>query len=116
MVEGAFHLKTIVAIIVWNRFDNVKRWIRCWEQCDKAGAELVIVHNLEQDNLRYETLCSERGIRLVSRINIGFDIGAFQDICKERLVGFPDDWDNLIWITDDTIPMRKDFVPIYPKS
>lgn len=102
--------KTIVAIIVWNRFENLKRWISCWGQCDKNNAELVVVHNLESDNEKYYQLCKDNGVTYIPRENKGFDIGAFQDVCKERLKGFPNHWDNLIWITDDCIPMQKDFV------
>lgn len=105
--------KTIVAIIVWNRFDNLKRWINCWNQCNKMDAELVVVHNLEQNNDKYAELCRENGITYVPRVNKGFDIGAFQDVCKEKLADFPNNWDNLIWITDDCIPMSKDFVKPY---
>jgi lipopolysaccharide biosynthesis glycosyltransferase len=105
--------KTIVAIIVWNRFENLKIWLNCWNQCDKAGGELVVVHNLEQDNERYSKLCADYNVKYVPRENKGFDIGAFQDVCKERLKGFPNKWENLIWITDDCIPMAKDFVGQY---
>jgi hypothetical protein len=79
------------------------------------GAELVVVHNLETDNDRYLKLCKENNVIYVPRKNEGFDIGAFQDVCKERLAGFPNDWNNLIWVTDDCIPMSKDFVGQYLK-
>lgn len=102
--------RTIIAIIVWNRFENLKRWIDCWNRCDKMGAELVVVHNLEADNERYAQLCRDNGVTYVPRENKGFDIGAFQDVCRERLPDFPNAWKNLIWITDDCIPMSKDFV------
>lgn len=105
--------KTVVAVIVWNRFENLRLWVNCWNQCNKAGAELVIVHNQEGDNDRYSQLCKDNGIRYVPRENKGFDLGAFQDICKERLANFPNEWENLIWITDDCIPMAKDFVGQY---
>jgi lipopolysaccharide biosynthesis glycosyltransferase len=102
--------KTIVVIIVWNRFENLKRWINCWNQCDKLWAELIVVHNQESDNHKYLKLCVDNGVKYVARENVGFDLGAFQDVCKERLTDFPNDWDNLIWITDDCIPMSKNFV------
>lgn len=108
-VEG----KTIVVIIVWNRFENLRLWINCWNQCEKAGAEMVIVHNLEKENDRYAQLCADNGIKYVPRNNIGFDLGAFQDVCGERLAGFPNNWDRMIWITDDCIPMSKTFVKDY---
>lgn len=106
-------IKTLIVIIVWNRFENLKLWINCWNQCIKTGAELVVIHNLESDNDRYSQLCKDNGIRYIPRENKGFDIGAFQDVCKERLPGFPNMWSNLIWITDDCIPMQKDFVQQY---
>lgn len=102
--------KTLVAIIVWNRFENLRLWINAWKQCIKTDSELVVVHNLETDNNKYSKLCSDNEIIYIPRENKGFDIGAFQDVCKERLKGFPNEWDNLIWITDDCIPMQKDFV------
>lgn len=105
--------KTLVVIIVWNRFENLRLWVNCWNQCDKAGAELVVIHNQESNNDRYFQLCKDNGIRYVPRENKGFDLGAFQDVCKERLQGFPNDWQNLIWVTDDCIPMQKDFVQQY---
>lgn len=105
--------KTIIVILVWNRFENLKLWVNCWNQCFQMNAELVVVHNLETDNKKYSKLCKDNGILYVPRKNKGFDIGAFQDVCKERLSGFPNKWDNLIWITDDCIPMSKNFVEQY---
>lgn len=105
--------KTLVVIIVWNRFENLKRWVDCWNQCEKEGAEMIVIHNQESDNHKYWKLCNDNAIVYVSRENAGFDIGAFQDVCKERLPNFPNDWDNLIWITDDCIPMSKNFVGQY---
>lgn len=102
--------KTIVAVIVWSRFENLKRWVNCWSQCNKVNAELVVIHNLEVNNEKYARLCKENNIKYIPRLNKGFDIGAFQDVCKERLGGFDNNWDNLIWVTDDCIPMSKDFV------
>lgn len=106
-------MKTIIAIIIWNRYDNLRRWLHCWDKCDKAGAELIVIHNLERNNARYDALCAKHGVKIINRPNVGFDLGAFQDVCKERLAGFPNDWQNLIWITDDTIPMRQDWVKLY---
>lgn len=102
--------KTLVVVIVWSRFENLRLWVNCWNQCEKSGAELVVIHNLEKDNDKYLQLCKENGIAYVPRENKGFDLGAFQDVCKERLNGFPNNWDKLIWVTDDCIPMSKNFV------
>lgn len=105
--------KTVVAVIIWNRFNNLELWLNAWNKCNKAGAELIIVHNLETNNEKYAQLCKENNIKYIPRVNKGFDIGAFQDVCSERLNGFPNDWDNLLWVTDDCIPMSKNFVEEY---
>lgn len=108
--------KTILTVIIWNRFENLERWINCWKQCDTMDVELIILHNLEKDNEKYRKLCQENNIKYIPRENKGFDIGAFQDVCMERLEGFPNNWDNLIWFTDDCIPMSKDFLKFYLDS
>lgn len=100
--------KIIVAIVVYNRFENIKRWVHCWQQCEKYGAELIIIHTGIGDDIK--NICAENNIKYVRRANQGFDIGCFQDICKERLKGFPNDWDYLLWIADDVMPMSKDFI------
>lgn len=109
--------KIIVAVIVYDRFDNIREWIRCWYMCDTSGAELVIIHNYENEIARdaYVEYCNRMGVRYIPRPNVGFDIGAFQDVCMERLEGFSNDWDYLLWCTDDCIPMRKDFIHQYVK-
>lgn len=104
--------KTIVAIIVYNRFDNLKLWLNCWDQCDQTDAELVVIHNSDSpsDIPKYVSLCNEHyGVNYFARKNTGLDIGAFKDFCNGTYY-LKSDYDNLIWITDDTIPMSKDFV------
>jgi hypothetical protein len=105
-------MKIIVAVIVYDRLSHISEWIRVWKQCNKQGAELIIVHNYKTHAQSDECkqMCEEGGVKYVKRINIGMDIGAFQDICKERLNGFPNDWDLLFWVTDDVTPMSKKFL------
>lgn len=105
-------MKTIAAIIVYNRFDNLKLWLNCWDQCDQTDAELVVIHNYDRPEhaLKYIQECAKYdNVRYTGRRNIGLDIGAFRDAVSRKL-GIYLDYDNLIWITDDTIPMSKDFV------
>ena len=53
------------------------------------------------------------GITYIRRPNIGFDIGSLQDVCNERLDGFPNDWQKMLWCTDDTLPMQPDFLDVF---
>lgn len=98
----------IIVIAVYNRVDNIKQWLHCWKQCEQ-DATFVIIHNVDNPepplwDIPYIT----KEIVYIQRPNIGYDIGAFQDVCMNRLPGFPE-WDNLLWCTDDTLPMQKDF-------
>lgn len=90
--------------MVYNRFHNIDRWIQCWNQSEGEG-ELVVIDNSQSKKIK--DLCKD--VTYISRKNVGFDIGAFQDVCKNRLEGFPD-YDYLLWCTDDTLPMNKSFL------
>lgn len=109
--------KTIVAIIVYSRFENIERWIKCWHKCDQTDAELVVIQNTDErvrpDQIR--AYCEANEIKYFERENIGMDIGAFKDVCQGKIKDFPD-FDNLLWITDDCIPMSKDFVSLFTHS
>lgn len=104
-----------VVVVVYNRFENIKNWLECWQKCDQMGAELVVIHNYDNvgDTKKYRDLCLQHQVTYVPRQNKGFDIGAFQDVCAERLYGFENNWSMLFWITDDTIIMRKDFLSVF---
>lgn len=107
-------MNIVVAVIVYDRFNNLKEWIRCWAMCETDNAELVIIHNYPNEIEResFSEYCQNLGIKYIPRINVGFDIGAFQDVCRNRLEGFPD-YEYLIWCCDDALPMRKDFIKQY---
>ncbi len=73
---------------------------------------MVVIHNYanEADKESYASYLASQGIRHVLRPNKGMDIGALQDVFMERLEGFDNDWDYLLWCTDDCLPMDKNFV------
>lgn len=99
----------IVVLIVYDRFENIKQWINVWKECEQKR-ELIIIHNYDGSD-KIKELCD--GVKYIRRENKGLDIGAFKDVCKEQLAGFNNDWDKMLWITDDTFPMRKDFITPY---
>lgn len=108
--------KTVIGVVIHNRSDNLIEWLRCFKLFFD-NIDLFIIHNYERDSdiSIYRELCIQAGAYYIQRKNIGYDIGAFQDVCKERLFGFPNDWKYLIWATDDTIPMNKNLVSLYEK-
>lgn len=92
----------LIIICIHDREQNLKHWLHCWKQC-KQFDQLVIIHS---DNGRtYEV---PEGVIYIKRPNIGYDIGKFQDICRNRMPGIPE-WEKLLWISDDCMPMIKDF-------
>lgn len=105
LVPGALP-KVVVAVVVYDRPENMKRWVHCWDQCETQGAELVFIHN---DNHEDYTGYSG-GHRYIKRQNIGYDIGALQDVCARKISL---EYDYLLWCTDDTVPMSKDFIAQY---
>lgn len=107
-------MKIAVVVVVYNRFNNLQHWIDCWKICDQENAQLVVIHNNDRETGRYQELVENSGAIYISRPNVGFDIGAFQDVCQNRLKGFPE-WDRLLWATDDTFPMTTDFVEKFNK-
>ena len=99
---------THLVIVVYNRYDNLKHWLECWSQCDQTDTQLVVIHNTDKEDWQYQHLCEVYNVTYIQRPNVGYDIGAFQDVCRGRLQ-FPD-WQRLLWVTDDTFPMSKTFI------
>lgn len=109
-------MKTLVCIIVYNRFDNLKRWLECWKKCDQTDTELVVIHNRDESiqSKDFFEACMIHHVRYIPRPNKGMDIGSMKDFIDEKIdklsTYVPPTYDYLLWITDDTIPMSRDFV------
>lgn len=106
-------MKLLLCIVVHNRYENIERWLHIWQQCQQHGAELIVIHNYYGDNKelkKFNLLCQKYKIKYIPRIGLGYDIGALQDIFRNRLTGFPNDWTHLLWCTDDVFPMSRDFL------
>ena len=100
---------TIVTIIVYDRFDNLERWVNCMKG---SPYQLVVIHNDNGESRKFAKYCRENNVMYFRRDNIGFDIGSFQDVCSNKIEGFPD-WTNMLWCADDTICVKKDFVELF---
>ena len=102
-----------IALVVYDRYHNLERWLHCWNLCEHHDFKLVIIHNTDSEQPRYRSLCEYYGVQYIQRQNVGYDTAPFQDICLERLEGFDNDWDKLMWATDDWFPMAKNFIKQY---
>jgi len=97
-----------LVINVHDRLENIKLWINAWDQSEQLDYELVIIQNHHEPQPEFKDVC--KGVKYIRRVGVGYDIGSFQDICKERLEGFDNDWQKLLFVCDDWIPMRKTFL------
>jgi hypothetical protein len=105
--------KNFVCLTVYDRYENLERWLHCWNKSVHHDFELVVIHNTDSEQQQYKSLCEYHKVKYIQRHNVGFDIGAFQDVCLERLNGFDNNWDKLLWIVDDWFPMDKNFIKQY---
>lgn len=102
-------MKIVVCVCVYNRYQNLERWLSIWPQCDNKNAELIIIHTGDEV-YKFKNICEKTRIKYIHRENIGMDIGCFQDVVRERLAGLDNNWDYILWCTDDVFPMTKDFI------
>lgn len=107
------NLKNYICVVVYDRYQNLERWLHCWNLCNHHDFELVIIHNTDFEQPAYKDICDYYGVRYIQRVNLGFDTAPFQDICLERLEGFDNNWNKLMWATDDWFPMHKNFIKDY---
>jgi GT2 family glycosyltransferase len=102
--------RVLVAMLTYNSTLLAGRWLKAWENAEKYGSRLLVVHNSESTagppNADTAAILSYKPDIYIARQNIGLDIGAFQSVLQSDLGR----WDILIWCTDDAIPMRRDFL------
>lgn len=94
--------KNIIIICIHDREQNLRQWLHVWAQC-KQDCQLVVIHSDSGKSFEVPD-----GVIYLKRPNIGYDIGKFQQVCNGTMPGLPE-WDNLLWCSDDCMPMVKDF-------
>ncbi len=103
--------KTLVGLVVYDRIANAERWLAAWHRSAHGPARLAVVHNRDRaDPVATRAITAGRPDAYVPRENVGFDIGAFQDVVTGRFAGALPDWEYLLWCTDDFVPVRPDFL------
>jgi hypothetical protein len=106
------NMKVLVCVCVYKRFNTIANWLRAWHNSNHYGAKIGVVHSLCHDKnhpLGAQTRLIKNGRPdyYLPRENVGQDIRALYDMLTEKRV---EDWDALVWFTDDCIPMRKDWL------
>jgi hypothetical protein len=104
-------MKVLVAISIYDRKENLEKWLHAWKYCKIMDSELLIVHNDNGEDWSEE--CKKAGVQYIKRPNIGFETGIIQDIFLNKLAINNNWWEVLIFVTDDTLPMSNNFIPQY---
>jgi hypothetical protein len=102
----------LVCVVTHNRKELVGRWLRAWNNAERFGAKIVVLHACDG-----EIPDSDEMNNILSYgpdFYIPFNNGELRDMLALHLVlrdvaGLPE-WDQLFWFTDDLMPMRKDFL------
>jgi hypothetical protein len=103
-------MNVLVGVIVYNRTYTINQWLRAWNNADKRGARLIVVHNYDGDapsELATTNITKHSPDIYYARPNVGQDIGALYDVIHARKY---DPWDVLCWFVDDNLPMQQDFL------
>lgn len=108
-------MKTSIVVVYHNRTKNLDYWLSIWSRVKSPDVTLTIIHNFEIAVSAVRDQVEAAGAKFISRWDVGYDIGAFQDVCRKRLKGFDYNYDFLLWFTDDCFPMRADFVDSFTR-
>ena len=102
--------KIVIAVVVYDRIGNFIKWLKLAKILKSFYAvldlEIRIIQNVNrlEDSTNFRNIAANFPVSFEVRYNRGLDIGVFQDVCNERLEGFGNDFDYLIWFTDDCFP------------
>lgn len=107
-------MKTALTVIIYDRDVNLKTWCHAWNlsRAKYPDVEFRVICNNPAKYTEYEKQVKAVGGVFIPRLNQGYDIGALQDIARNRLKGF-NDYDFLLWCVDDLLPIRPDFIDAF---
>lgn len=111
-ISSSDPLERLVCVVTHDRKELVARWLRAWNNADKCGAKICVLHACDSeapDEGQMDNILAYR-----PDFYIPFRNGPLRDMMALHLVlrdaaGLPD-WRQLFWFTDDLMPMRSDFL------
>jgi hypothetical protein len=111
-------IESLVCVVTYNRKDCVGRWLRAWNNANKFGAKIAVLHahdGEQPDAEEKENILSHSPDFYVPFKNTELkDLQALMLVIRKQ-VHIPD-WDYLFWFTDDMLPMRKSFLEPFVKK
>ena len=107
--------KIVIAVVVFDRIGNFIKWCKLaklFKSQFPNSLEIRIVHNCNDLAIseKWKSIAEKFPVTYIRRNNVGLDIGVFQDVCKNSLQGFEDNYNYLLWFTDDCFPTSLNFL------
>ena len=107
--------KIVIAIVVFDRIGNFIKWCKLakiFKSQFPNSLEIRIVHNCNDLAIseKWKSIADKFPVTYLRRKNVGLDIGVFQEVCKNSLQGFEDNYSYLLWFTDDCFPTSLNFL------
>jgi len=108
----------LVCVVTHNRKDIVSKWLRAWNNADKFGAKVAVLHAFDGEEPPKDEV--DNILKWNPDFYIPFRNTALRDMQALKLVikdlaGLPD-WRYLFWFTDDCMPMRRDFLEPFDRK
>jgi len=109
-------MRVALTVIVYDRETNLRAWCRAWSLVKDrhSDVDFRVIHNTDAADeraARFREAVESVGGLYIGRKNVGYDIGALQDVARKRL-NFPA-YDYLLWCVDDLMPMHDGFLSAY---
>lgn len=97
---------------LFDRHENLRKWAHAWSMCEKQDTSLHVVNSKypSLDAKFWYKYCKDRNINYYQRANEGYETRLIQEASLGKVGG---NWDYMIFVTDDTLPMKKDFIKRY---
>lgn len=112
VISSEDRCERLVCVVTHDRKELVGRWLRAWNNSDRFGAKVAVLHACDGDLPDHDEM--NNILSYAPDFYIPFRNGALRDMLALHLVlrnaaGLPE-WDSVFWFTDDMMPMRKDFL------
>ncbi len=92
-----------VLVVCYNRPENLDLWADAWSRMDTTGCKLIFIITGEIPRKSYP-----EHIEVIYTDNAGYSTGAVK-----RFIDFRNDYDELIWMPDDFLPLRPDLFQLF---
>lgn len=112
VISSSDNIERLVCVVTHNRKDVIGRWLRAWNNSERFGAKLAVLHACDGDSPDPDEM--NNILAHAPDFYVPFKNCDLRDMLALHLVlrdaaGLPE-WKSVFWFTDDMMPMRRDFL------